>query len=59
MKPARKKDKSAAVVTIKDAGKMTKKGRREVAAWLRKTAETLTKYGDELAPTFRARYIYR
>lgn len=55
----RAKDKSAAVITIKDAGKMTKKGRREVAAWLRKTADTLVKYGDELAPTFRARYLYR
>lgn len=52
-------EKSAAIVTIKDAPKMTKKGRREVAAWLRKTAETLLEYGDELAPTFRARYIYR
>ncbi len=52
-------EKSAAVVTIKDASKMTKKGRAEVAAWLRKTAATLTRYGDDLAPTFRARYLYR
>lgn len=53
-----KKERSAAIVTIKDADRMTPKGRREIAAWLRRQAGFLTKHGDNFAGLFRARYIY-
>lgn len=53
------KTKSAAVVTIKDAGKMTLKGRREVGAWLRRCADGLEKDGKVYASRFTARYLYR
>lgn len=53
------KEKSAAIVTIKGAAMMTPAGRKRVAAWLKKQAEYLTKHGKELAPSFRARYLYR
>lgn len=52
-------DKSAAIVTIKDGHKMNARGRRSIASWLRKQAAWFEKHGDKLAPTFRARYIYR
>ena len=54
-----KKVKSAAILTIKDADKMTKKGRKQIAAWLRGRAVLLEKHGDLLAKRFVARYIYK
>lgn len=53
------KQKSAAILTIKDAPKMTVKGRREIAAWLRRQAQFLEGHGPELANRFTARYLYR
>lgn len=53
-----KAEKSAAVLTIKDAAKMTTGGRRAVAAWLIRQAESLAKDGKEYDGTFRARYLY-
>lgn len=50
--------KSAAVITIKDADKMTKKGRRDIAAWLRHQADDLEALGDQYNWRFRARYLY-
>lgn len=52
-------EKSAAVLTIKDAPDMTPRGRREVAAWLRQQADFLVSDGEHFAPRFRARYLYR
>ena len=53
-------DVTAAVVTIHRPGEMSPRGRRRIAAWLRRTAETLVKDGDKLSPTrFTARYIYQ
>lgn len=52
------KTKTAAIVTIRDANKMTKKGRRAIAKWLRDRADDLIQHGDQLDKTFRARYIY-
>jgi hypothetical protein len=52
-------EKSAAILTIKDAERMTKKGRKEIATWLRRQAEWLTKHGDNYSKGFRARYLYR
>jgi len=39
---------------------MTPKGRKEIAAWLRKQAANLVKYGSEYNDTsaFRVRYYY-
>lgn len=53
-----KKHKSAAIVTIRDAGKMTPKGRRAVAKWLRQHAEMLTKHGRNYSKRFTGRYLY-
>jgi triphosphoribosyl-dephospho-CoA synthetase len=51
--------KSAAVLTIFDAGKMTKKGRRDIAKWLRQHAEDLLSDGDNYSSLFRGRFQYR
>lgn len=51
-------EKSAAVLTIKDAADMTDEGRRQVAKWLRKQARWLEEAGQEYSPRFRARYLY-
>jgi hypothetical protein len=53
------KEKAAAVLTLKDADKMTAKGRRQIAAWLRKQADALQAEGNNYASRFRARYLYR
>ncbi len=52
-------EKSAAVLTIKDAPAMTKRGRKQIADWLRKQADWLEKDGAVYADRFRARYLYR
>jgi hypothetical protein len=55
-----KGEKSAAVVTIYRAPEMTKVGRRNVAAWLRRQADFLEKEYRNITPTrYRARYLYR
>lgn len=51
------KDKSAAVLTIKDAQKMTPKDRREIAAWLQMHAKYLVEHGREYSPRFTGRYL--
>lgn len=50
---------SAAVLTIKDADKMTEQGRADVANWLRRQAKLLKAHGKDYAPRFRGRYLYR
>ena len=51
-------EKSAAIVTIKDAPSMTKRGRRQIAAWLRKHADWLEQDGDKYSKRFTGRYLY-
>lgn len=51
--------KSAAIVTIKEADRMSAKGRKAVAAWLRRQADFLEKHGKEYSTRFTARYLYR
>ena len=53
------KEKSAAIVTIRSADKMTAKGRKAIAAWLRRQAAFLVKHGPEFSGRFTARYMYR
>lgn len=52
------KEKSAAIVTIKDAPHMSNRGRRDIAAWLRRQAGFLERSGSVLNKRFTARYIY-
>lgn len=53
-----KTHKSAAVLTVFDAPKFTKKGRKNVAAWLRRQAAFIESHNAELSKRFRARYLY-
>ena len=55
-----KPEKSAAILTLQKPGAMTKKGRAEIAAWLRKQASNLVRYGEKYNDTgpFRAKYYY-
>lgn len=52
------KEYSAAIVTIKDAPSMTKRGRKAIAKWLRNHAQWLEQDGDKYAKRFTGRYIY-
>lgn len=53
------KEKSAAIVTIKDAQDMTPEGRKDIARWLRRQAAFLEKHAEELSNRYTARYLYR
>jgi hypothetical protein len=53
------KEKSAAILTIKDAPQMSAKGRKQIAAWLRRQAQFLEGHGPEFANRFTARYMCR
>jgi hypothetical protein len=52
-------EKSAAIITIKDAPEMTKRGRRQIAEWMRKQADFLEFEGKAFSKRFTARYLYR
>jgi hypothetical protein len=52
-------EKSAAVVTIREANEMTAKGRRAVAKWLRMHADMLEREGNNYSRRFTGRYLYR
>ena len=52
------KEKWAATVNIKDGGKMSRKERRIIAAWLAGVGRTLVELGHAMAPGFRARYQF-
>jgi len=53
------KKKSAAILTIKRAARMTPRGRKDIAAWLRRQASFLEKHAKEYSERFTARYLYR
>lgn len=52
------RSKSAAVLTVRDAPAMTRKGRSAIARWLRDRADDIESVGDQLSGTFVARYMY-
>jgi hypothetical protein len=52
------KEKSAAILTIKDPQRMDKKGRKMIAGWLRRQARHFEAKGDRYAKRFTARYLY-
>lgn len=48
---------TATILTIKSPGNMTKRGRRDIAAWLRRAADDLEELGaDYTEGRFIARY---
>lgn len=53
-------ERSAAVLTIKDAPAMTDKGARQIAQWLRRQAAMIERPRERkaLADRYRARYLY-
>jgi hypothetical protein len=58
MAKKKKKLKAAAVLTIKDAANFSADGKRRIVAWLKQQIGFISKHNRELAPTFRARYLY-
>lgn len=56
-KPKRKSQ-SAAVLTIREAGNFTPRGRRAIVRWIRKQADFLSKWGKHYDKRFIARYLY-
>lgn len=55
----RRKPQAAAVLTIHGPGRMSLKGRRAIADWLRKQAVQLQGYGYRYTDNrFTARYMY-
>lgn len=54
------KERTAVKLSIEAPGKLTPKGRKAIAVWLRKHADDLVKGGGEYTVTgyFTARYIY-
>lgn len=53
------KSKTASVVTINEPGSMSKKGRKQIADWLRRTACDLERLGEKYTTgRFTARYHY-
>jgi hypothetical protein len=50
--------KSAAVLTIHDAGNMTKIGKKNIANWLKKQANSLLADGHLYSKKFTARFQY-
>jgi len=52
-------EKSAAVLTIKNAGNMSKKGKKNIADWLRKQAKALIKDGHLYSKKIIIRYLYK
>lgn len=55
----RRKLQAAAVITLHGPGRMTLKGRRAIAAWMREQAAYFQGYGWRYSKTrFTARYMY-
>jgi triphosphoribosyl-dephospho-CoA synthetase len=52
-------EKCAAIVTIRDADKMSEAGRERIADWMRQQAEQLVTEGHTYDGTFRGKYLYR
>lgn len=51
--------KSAAVITIKGPGRMTARGRRDLATWMRAAAKRLTRDGELYTDgRFTERFLY-
>ena len=53
----KRKEFIAASLLIRNASKMTEKGKNEIAIWLRDSAKFLLKDGKNFGKQFRAKYI--
>ena len=51
-------EKVAAKVVIHRGGEMTKRGRKQIANWLRRQAAFLESHGDQMANRFTASWRY-
>ena len=51
-------EKSAAILTIHHAARMTPRGRKVIAHWLRRQAGLLERHADQYAGRYTARYLY-
>jgi hypothetical protein len=51
--------KSAAILTIRDAAQMSRRGRKAIANWLRRHARFLESHGSDFSRRFTGRYLYR
>jgi hypothetical protein len=58
MNMTKQKQKSAAIITVFDPANMTVKGRKAVAAWMRKQASFVEMHPKQLSKRFTARYLY-
>lgn len=59
MRSRKSRLKVAASIVIHTPGKMNKRGRKDVAKWLRRHADMLVKHGEMYDPVvFRGRYYY-
>lgn len=58
-RPRRAQLEVVATVLIKRPADMTKKGRRQIATWLRSRGTLLMKHADLMAPRFTARYYVK
>jgi hypothetical protein len=56
---SKQKIESAAILTIKDADCMSKKGKQSVAKWLRRQADALIKDGHLYSKRMICRYLYK
>lgn len=58
-KPPKGRVKTAATLTIHHPGRMTKRGRRDIVAWLRRQADHLARDGENYTSgRFRAGFNY-
>lgn len=53
------REQAAAIITIKDAPNMTKRGAKNIANWMRRQASFLERHAANLSHRFTARYLYR
>jgi len=53
-----KKEKTMAVIFVYDANRMSNRGRKRIAEWLRKQAAFIQKFGKDISPSFRAKISY-
>lgn len=51
-------ERTAAILTIRNAPNMTKRGRKLVADWMRRCADTFEADGQAYSLLFTARYLY-
>lgn len=59
MKPKpKRKPRTAAVLTVYDAPKMTKKGREQIGRWLLRQADAIILNNKAMANRWTARYLY-